>query len=61
MNDLKSIIKTWESYCSHLDDLVSFNHKDTKQNGTFKGINEKGHAIIEIKNKLYTFPSLNLE
>ena len=61
MNDLKSTIKTWENYCSHLDDLVSFNHKDTKQNGTFKGINEKGHALIEIKNKLHTFPSLNLE
>ena len=61
INDLQSTIKTWESYCSHLDDLVSFNYKDTKQNGIFKGINEKGHALIEIKNKLHTFPSLSLE
>ena len=45
----------------NLNEPVSFNHNNSEKKGIFKGINENGHAIIEIKNKLSTFPSLTLK
>ena len=61
LEDLNSNIQLWENYCSHLNEPVSFNHNNSEKKGIFKGINENGHAIIEIKNKLSTFPSLTLK
>lgn len=61
MEDLKTNIKLWENYCSHLDDLVSFRYNKSEQKGTFKGINQHGHARIEIENKVHVFPSIRLK
>ena len=61
MEDLKTNIKLWENYCSHMDDLVSFSHGNSTNKGTFKGINQHGHAIIDIEDKIHVFPSIILE
>ena len=61
MEDLKTNIKLWENYCSHMDDLVSFNHGNSKNKGTFKGINQHGHAMIDIKDEVHVFPSIRLK
>ena len=39
--------------------VVSFSHKQTKYSGIFKGLNEKGHAILDINGKIETFGSIN--
>tara|TARA_B100000575_G_scaffold136799_1_gene109063 strand:- start:457 stop:795 length:339 start_codon:yes stop_codon:yes gene_type:complete len=61
MENLKANIKPWENYCSHLDDLVSFKHGNSKKEGTFKGINQHGHAMIDIEDEIHVFPSIMLE
>ena len=61
MDDLTSNFKLWESYCSHLNRKVAFHHDNSEHTGIFKGINEKGHALIDIKNKPLTFPSITLK
>ena len=61
MEDLKTNIKLWENYCSHMDDLVSFKHGNSINNGTFKGINKHGHAMIDIEDKIHVFPSIRLQ
>ena len=38
MEDLKTNIKLWENYCSHMDDLVSFNHGNSKTRAHSKGL-----------------------
>ena len=61
MEDLKTNIKLWEHYCSHIDNLVSFRYNNSEQKGTFKGINQHGHAMIDIENKVHVFPSIRLK
>lgn len=61
INDLGSSIGLWEHYCSHLNDKVAFSYNKSNHNGIFKGINDKGHALIDIDNNLKTFPSIILE
>ena len=61
MKDLKANIKIWENYCSHMDDLVSFRYGNSKNKGTFKGINQHGHAMIDIEDKIHVFPSIRLK
>ncbi len=61
INDLGSSIGLWENYCSHLDNKVSFHYNESNHTGIFKGINNKGHALIDIDNKSQTFPSIILE
>ena len=61
MEDLKTNIKLWENYCSHMDDLVAFRYNNSEQKGTFKGIDQHGHAIIDIENKVHVFPSIRLK
>ena len=61
IDNLKTNIKLWENYCSHLDDLVSFSYGNSEQKGMFKGINKHGYAMIDIKNKVHVFPSIRLK
>ncbi len=61
MDDLKANIKPWEDYCSHLNDLVSFKHGNSEREGTFKGINQHGHAMIDIEDEIHVFPSIRLK
>ena len=59
LHDLKSVVTSWSDYCFHLNREVSFSHKKTKYSGIFKGLNEKGHAILDINGKIETFGSIN--
>ena len=61
MKDLKANIKIWENYCSHMDDLVAFRYNNAEQKGIFKGIDQHGHAMIDIENKVHVFPSIRLK
>ncbi len=61
MGNLTSNFKLWENYCSHMNSKVSFHHGNLEHNGIFKGINDKGHALIDIKNNPHTFPSITLK
>lgn len=61
MNDLNSSIKLWENYCSHLNNKVTFQYNKSVETGIFKGINNKGHAVIDIDNNSQTFPSITLQ
>lgn len=61
MNDLTSSIQLWENYCSHLNNKVTFQYNESVQTGIFKGINNKGHAVIDIDNNSQTFPSITLQ
>ena len=44
-------------HCSHYNQKVEFHNHDKKINGTFKGINKKGYAMIQINNKIEKFSS----
>ena len=61
MEDLKANIKPWENYCSHLDDLISFKQGNSEKEGTFKGINQHGHAMIDIEDEIHALPSISLK
>lgn len=61
LDDLPSTIEQWIGYCNHLGDMVSFTHDGVKCNGLFKGIDERGQALIEIDNNIKPFPSIILE
>ncbi len=61
INNLGLSIGLWEHYCSHLNEKVAFSYNKSNHNGIFKGINDKGHALIDIDNNLKTFPSIILE
>ena len=59
LHDLKSAVASWSDYCLHLNRELSFSHKQNKYSGIFKGLNEKGHAILDINGKIETFGSIN--
>ena len=45
--DNNYLIKYWIKHCNHINKKVSFNISNKKMHGIFKGINNKGQAIIE--------------
>ena len=59
--DLQSSIPAWENYCSHLGNKVTFKYNDADHTGIFKGLNEKGHALIDIENETRSFQSIILK
>ena len=61
LDDLDSVIDEWKKYCAHIDEEVSFTHNGVKHHGIFKDINERGHALIEMKSSIITFPSIILD
>jgi len=61
LGDLPSTIEQWIGYCNHLEEMVSFTHSGVKCHGLFKGIDERGQALIEIDNNIKPFPSIILE
>lgn len=56
----QEIITEWISLCGHLNQKVSFNYLNTQYDGIFKGIDNKGQAIISIKGNDKIFPSIIL-
>ncbi len=58
LQDLNSVIDQWLSYCNYLDKKVTFNFQGKKCSGIFRGINQKGYAIIKIGNDIKEFPSI---
>ena len=61
LNNLEPNIPIWESYCSHINNNVSFYFNNSKQTGIFKGINNSGYALIDIDNEIKTYPSIILK
>ena len=59
--DLQSSIPLWENYCSHLGNKVTFKYNDADHTGIFKGLNKKGHALIDIENETRSFQSIILK
>ena len=41
------LIEYWIKHCNHINKKVSFNINKKKMQGIFKGINNKGQAIIK--------------
>ncbi len=60
LQDLNSIIKSWNEYCLHLGTEVSFSYKQAKYTGIFKGLSDEGHAILDINGKIETFASIDI-
>ena len=53
--DNNYLIKYWIEHCSHINKKVSFNISNKKMQGIFKGINNKGQAIIEKGDETITY------
>ena len=53
--DWNDIISIWSKYCIHNNSIISFNNDDGYHKGLFQGINQNGHALIMIDEKLKTF------
>jgi len=53
----EDIIELWMAHCSHINKKVFFHSNDKKNNGIFKGVNPKGHAMIQIDNIIKEFSS----
>ena len=50
--DNQSLIDLWMESCSHINKTIEFNKDNKKISGIFKGINNEGQALIEVKNKI---------
>tara|TARA_Y100001934_G_scaffold238138_1_gene290831 strand:- start:1127 stop:1885 length:759 start_codon:yes stop_codon:yes gene_type:complete len=61
LNNLSLTLDLWKNYCSHIGQIISFNHKGEKYSGTFKGIDSNGGALIEIENDIKNFTSIIMD
>ena len=50
--DNQSLIDLWMESCSHINKTIEFNKDNKKISGIFKGINNEGQALIEVRNKI---------
>jgi len=48
----QNLINEWLNYCDHINKEIKFHQNNNIVSGIFKGINEKGQAIINIKNQI---------
>ena len=53
--DNNYLIEYWIKHCNHINKKVSFNISNKKMQGIFKGINNKGQAIIEKGDETITY------
>lgn len=60
-NDLPSVSTQWLNYCIHLDKIIKFKYMNKIEIGIFRGINEKGFALLEIDNEVKEFPSITFD
>ncbi len=51
------ITNEWKTFCSHLNSNVKFHYGNELLYGRFIDLNEQGHALIKINNKIRTFSS----
>jgi len=59
-DDPAKIIKAWNAHCMHMNKNISFYDKGKQNEGTFIGLNDEGHAKIDINGKIETFNSINI-
>ena len=57
LNFWDDIIPLWQEYCIHENDDITFHSNKKIHQGTFRGITETGHAMIQINGKTETFPA----
>ena len=57
LNFWDDIIPLWQEYCIHENDDITFHSNKKIYQGTFRGITETGHAMIQINGKTETFPA----
>jgi len=57
LNYWHDIISLWQKYCIHENDDITFYSNKKPHQGTFRGITETGHAMIQINGKTETFPA----
>ena len=57
LNFWYDIIPLWQEYCIHENDDITFHSNEKIHQGTFRGITETGHAMIQINGKTETFPA----
>ena len=57
LNSWYDIIPLWQEYCIHENDDITFHSNKKIHQGTFLGITETGHAMIQINGKTETFPA----
>jgi len=57
MDDFANQITDWEKNCAHLNSEIFFKHDNKIINGKFKGLTEKGEAIVLIQSEEKIFSS----
>tara|TARA_Y100000590_G_scaffold278792_1_gene313013 strand:- start:5655 stop:6425 length:771 start_codon:yes stop_codon:yes gene_type:complete len=57
----RKIIRDWVSFCGHINQKISFKYNGIKYSGIFKGIDNKGQAIVKINENDRIFSSIILD